>query len=187
MKKLEQNDARKNSNGKRVILRVIFSNKGSLVPRPPPFFVLRFAFSIIHRSGRAWKTFRFRVLYWTQTEEKKTGEARERGYNKGLVALVYHTPLSFSIVRLSLIYITYRKEKGPGFSRSHKILRLPKSHSTLAIRVALKWPSVVARNLTRKLNLISKVSSEGESTGCHMCTSLAVASPQSLRLTQKCL
>ena len=58
---------------------------------------------------------------------------------------------------------------------------------TLAIRVALKWPSVVARNLTRKLNLISKVSSEGESTGCHMCTSLAVASPQSLRLTQKCL
>jgi len=28
----------------------------SLVPRPPPFFVLRFAFSIIHGSGRARKT-----------------------------------------------------------------------------------------------------------------------------------
>ena len=42
----------------------------SLVPRPPPFFVLRFAFSIIHGSG----------LYWTQTEEQKTGEAWERGY-----------------------------------------------------------------------------------------------------------
>ena len=28
----------------------------SLVPRPPPFFVLRFASSIIHRSGRAQKT-----------------------------------------------------------------------------------------------------------------------------------
>ena len=28
----------------------------SLVPRPPPFFVLRFAFSIIHRSGRVRKT-----------------------------------------------------------------------------------------------------------------------------------
>ena len=27
----------------------------SLVPRPPPFFVLRFAFSIIHGSGRARK------------------------------------------------------------------------------------------------------------------------------------
>ena len=25
----------------------------SLVPKPPPFFVLRFAFSIIHGSGRA--------------------------------------------------------------------------------------------------------------------------------------
>ena len=29
---------------------------GSLVPRPPPFFFLRFAFSIIHGSGRARKT-----------------------------------------------------------------------------------------------------------------------------------
>ena len=28
----------------------------SLVPRPPPFFVLRFSFSIIHGSGRARKT-----------------------------------------------------------------------------------------------------------------------------------
>ena len=26
---------------------------GSLIPRPPPFFVLRFVFSIIHGSGRA--------------------------------------------------------------------------------------------------------------------------------------
>ena len=33
----------------------------SLVPRPPPFCVLQFAFSIIHGSGRA--LFRFRVLY----------------------------------------------------------------------------------------------------------------------------
>jgi len=32
--------------------------------RPSPFFTL----------------FRFRVLYWTQTEEQKTGEAWERGY-----------------------------------------------------------------------------------------------------------
>ena len=28
----------------------------SLVPRPTPFFVLRFAFSIIHGGGRARKT-----------------------------------------------------------------------------------------------------------------------------------
>jgi len=32
------------------------STKPSLVPRPPLFFVLWFAFSIIHGSGRAQKT-----------------------------------------------------------------------------------------------------------------------------------
>ena len=30
--------------------------RASLVPRPPPFFVLRFSFSTIHGSGRARKT-----------------------------------------------------------------------------------------------------------------------------------
>ena len=64
---------------------------------------------------------------------------------------------------------------------------LSKSHSTLATRVALKWPSVAARILTRKLNLLFKVSSRGESIGCHVYTSLAVANPQSLRLIQECL
>ena len=49
---------------------------GSLVPRPPPFFVLRFAFSIIHWSG---------ALPLSQTEEQKTGEAWERGYYIGKV------------------------------------------------------------------------------------------------------
>ena len=34
---------------------------------------------------------------------------------------------------------------------------------------------------------LSKVSSEGDSFGCHMYTSLAVASAQSLRLAQECL
>ena len=68
-----------------------------------------------------------------------------------------------------------------------RILRLSKSHSTLATRVAFKWPSIAARILTRKLNLLSKVSSGGESIGCHMYTSLAVANPQSLRLIQECL
>ena len=41
----------------------------SLVTKPPPFFVLWFVFSIIHRSGRV--VFRFHVLYWTQTKEQK--------------------------------------------------------------------------------------------------------------------
>ena len=56
------------------------SSKVSLVPRPTPFFVLRFAFSIIHGSRRAvFAPFCFRVLhvYWTQTKEQKMGEAWE--------------------------------------------------------------------------------------------------------------
>ena len=48
-------------------------------------------------------------------------------------------------------------------------------------------PSVTARILTRKLNLLSKVSSEGESVGCRMYTSLTIADPLSLRLVQECL
>ena len=68
-----------------------------------------------------------------------------------------------------------------------RTLKRSKSHSTLATRVALKWPSVAARTLTRKLNLLSKVSSEGESIGCCMYTSLPVADPLSLRLVQECL
>ena len=67
-----------------------------------------------------------------------------------------------------------------------RILKLSKSHSTLATRVALKWPSVAARILTRKLNLLSKVSSEGESIGCRMYSSLAAVDPLSLRLIQEC-
>ena len=39
--------------------------------RPSPFFAL----------------FRFRVLYWTQTDEQKTGEAWERGYKRRACAV----------------------------------------------------------------------------------------------------
>ena len=45
--------------------------KHSLVPRPPPFFVLQFPFSIIHRSG---------VLYYT--ERKPKNKKRGRPVNK---------------------------------------------------------------------------------------------------------
>ena len=44
----------------------------SLVPRPPPFFVLQFLFSIIHGSGRvrktgkAWNTYHVNDVWWTQ-------------------------------------------------------------------------------------------------------------------------
>ena len=44
----------------------------SLVPRPPPFFVLRFSFSIIHGSeerkkrGRPGNTYHVNDVWWTQ-------------------------------------------------------------------------------------------------------------------------
>ena len=56
-----------------------------------------------------------------------------------------------------------------------RIHKISKSHSTPATRVALKWPSVAARILTRKLNLLFKISSEGESISCHMFTSLCLS------------
>ena len=68
-----------------------------------------------------------------------------------------------------------------------RILRLSESHSTLATRVALKWPSVTARILTRKLNLLSKVSSGGESIVICIHLWRAIGNPQSLRLVQECL
>ena len=64
-----------------------------------------------------------------------------------------------------------------------RILKLPKSHSTLATRDALKFPLVTARILTRNLNLFSKVSSEVESIGCRMYNPDTL----SLRLIEVCL
>ena len=68
-----------------------------------------------------------------------------------------------------------------------RILRLSKFHSTLATRVALKWPSITARILIRKLNLLYKVSSGEELIGCRIYASLSITDPQSLRLIQECL
>ena len=45
----------------------------SLVPSPPLFFAL----------------FRFRVLYWTKSKNKKTGEAWERGYTTHMHTLTF--------------------------------------------------------------------------------------------------
>ena len=57
----------------------------SLVPRPPPFFVLRFAFSIIHGSGRARKTgkaWSHLSRAWRQVDARWTygGEGHNRKY-----------------------------------------------------------------------------------------------------------
>ena len=54
--------------------------QSSLVPSPSPFFVLRFAFSIIHGSGRARsRALPLPCIILNATEEQKTGEAWERG------------------------------------------------------------------------------------------------------------
>ena len=58
---------------------------GSLVPRPPPFFVLRFAFSIIHGSGRA-----------RYTERKPKNKKRGRPGNEAILMVqdTYVAPIS---------------------------------------------------------------------------------------------
>jgi len=54
------------------------SKEYSLVPRPPRFFVLRFAFSIIHGSGRArkmgkaWKAWEHLSREWRQVDGRWT-------------------------------------------------------------------------------------------------------------------
>jgi len=48
---------------------------------------------------------------------------------------------------------------------------------TIATRVDLKWSSVAVRILTKNY-VYSKVSSEGESIGCHMCTTLQTSLPE---------
>ena len=67
-----------------------------------------------------------------------------------------------------------------------RILKLSKFHSTLATRIALKWPSVTARILARKLTLLCKVQSDKDSIGCRVYSSLTASDPESIRLIPKC-
>ena len=67
-----------------------------------------------------------------------------------------------------------------------RILKLSKFHSTLATRIALKWPSVTARILARKLSLLCKIQSDEDSIGCRVYSSLTASDPESIRLIQEC-
>ena len=67
-----------------------------------------------------------------------------------------------------------------------RILKLSKFHSSLSTRLALRWPSVAARILIRKLNLLSRISSEEESTSGRIFSHLAATDPQSLQIIQEC-
>ena len=64
-----------------------------------------------------------------------------------------------------------------------RILKLSKFHSTLS---ALKWPSIAARVLIRKLNLLLKISSEENSISSRIFSQLAATDLHSLRIVQEC-
>ena len=62
-----------------------------------------------------------------------------------------------------------------------RILKLSKFHSTLS---TLKWPSIAARLLIRKLNLLLKISSEENSISSRIFSQLAATDLHSLRIVQ---
>ena len=68
----------------------------SLVPRPLPFYVLQFAFSIIYGSGRPvfHCVFNFHVLYW----RTKKGEAWEWGYRACMSAAKFRPGLLLTCI-----------------------------------------------------------------------------------------
>ena len=64
-----------------------------------------------------------------------------------------------------------------------RILKLSRHHSTLSMRLGLRWPSITARILISKLSLLTKLSEGEGSIGSQIFSSL----PQgSLRLVQEC-
>ena len=64
-----------------------------------------------------------------------------------------------------------------------RILKLSKHHSTLSTRLALRWPSVMARIFLCKLSLLSKVCKESNNIGSHIFSELH---QNSLKLVQEC-
>ena len=73
----------------------------SLVPRPPPFFGLR---SVLH-TEHAEALFHFRVLYWTQTEER----GRPGNELGNFFSLAKHIQLHFSMVLILIEMVWFNK------------------------------------------------------------------------------
>ena len=67
-----------------------------------------------------------------------------------------------------------------------RILKLSLFHSTLSVRLALRWPSVPARILIQKLNLLAKISSDEDTVGGRIYSKLSAIDPQSLQIVQEC-
>ena len=68
-----------------------------------------------------------------------------------------------------------------------RILRLSKSHSLLSTRVALQLQSIASRIFSRKLSLLYRVSTESESLGYMIFSTLTPNSPRHLSLVQECV
>ena len=67
-----------------------------------------------------------------------------------------------------------------------RILKLPKTHSLLATRLALQCQSIIPRILFRKLSLLSRVSLDGESIGSRIFTTLMSNSQCHLSFVREC-
>ena len=67
-----------------------------------------------------------------------------------------------------------------------RIFKLSKFYSAISTRLALKWPSIAARIFILKLSLLFKISSDGDSIGNRIYSSLTAKDSQSLRIIQEC-
>ena len=67
----------------------------SLVPRPPPFFVLRFAFSIIHGSGKRGRP---GLIHHVCDVRWTRGERRGEGHNRKYMFAPTHSGTGLSVV-----------------------------------------------------------------------------------------
>ena len=86
--------------------------KTSLVPRPPLFFVLRFAFSIIHGRGRARKTgkaWSHPSREWTWGGHREEGPNRKKQYTGSSVQALYSSSGLKTLTWSKLLVFTGKK------------------------------------------------------------------------------
>ena len=67
-----------------------------------------------------------------------------------------------------------------------RILKLSKFHSTLAVRVALQWPSLRARILVRKLFFLKRVVDGSDGVSSEVFKAIAMVNVNSIQLVKEC-
>ena len=67
-----------------------------------------------------------------------------------------------------------------------RILKLSKLHSTLAVRVALQWPSLHARILVRKLFFLKRVVDGSDGVSSEVFKAIAMVNVNSIQLVKEC-